>query len=114
MAQGKSGTGPYGSFEKARNMHQLPVRIHKNDYALLRQWLDKDGMKFQHFVLAVVESYLQRDQALVKLVEDWKKINLIRFKDVDRFDFSNREKRKILDELSEEFDDIGKDNDDDD
>lgn len=107
--QGRKGTGPYGSIEKAQNLKQVPVRVHKNDYELLKQWLKRDGVAFQHFVSCMVEAYLQRDQNMVKLVEDWKKVNLVRFKDVDKFDFSPRERRKILDELSEEFDDLAED-----
>lgn len=111
-AQGRKGTGPYGDPEKFKNIKQVPIRLHKNDWVLIKQWLGKEGLAFQHFATAMVEAYLQRDQYVVKLVEDWKKANILRWKGLEpeRFDFSSREKRALLDELSTEFDDLGDEN----
>lgn len=107
MPQGRKGTGPYGSYEQCRNLQQVTARIHKNDHVLFKQLLSKDGLKYQSFISAMVESYLRRDQELLKILNDWKEANHIRWKGLEkeRFDFSDREKRSLLDELSKEFDD---------
>lgn len=103
MAKGKKGTGPYGSREKGQNLKGVLIRVHKNDYVIIKQMLVKDGAAFQHLTTACLEAYLRRDAEVLRILKDWKDANVIRKEDKNRFDFSDRERRAILDELDGEL-----------
>jgi len=107
--RGKSGTGPTGMFESSRNLKQVITRLHRNDHAALQPLLKKDGIAFQHFVTACVESYLRRDPDVLRLIKEWRDVNHVRWKDENKFDFSDRERRAMLEELSLDFDDADED-----
>ena len=92
---------PKGLTEKELHIRQVPFRLHENDYKALRKLLEEDGWKFQSLVAACVDAYLNRNPLLIKLLADWKEDNVIPKKLRDRYSLSNREKRKLLDELEE-------------
>lgn len=90
-------------------MQSTLVRIHKNDHVLMKQNLKRDGLALQHFMTACVEAYLRREPDVLRLLKDWRDANVIKKGDESKFDFSDRERRAILDELDAEFDDTKED-----
>lgn len=99
MAAGKKGTGPYGIGERGRSMHQIPVRVRKDELDLVKQRLEDDGMTFQWLVRAAVDAYLKNDMAMLKVVADWKAQNVIPKGHTVTFGFSEREKRELMEAI---------------
>jgi hypothetical protein len=87
--------------EKELGIQQVPFRIHRNDYKVLRKLLGEDGWKFQALMAACVDAYIHRNPLIIKLLADWKELNAIPRKNRDKYSLSNREKRDLLDELEE-------------
>lgn len=90
--------------EAAKQIKQVPFRLHMNDYNALRKLLDEDGWKFQRLVEAVVEAYIRRDPLLIKLLVEWKEENVIPRRIRDDYTLSSRE-RKDVQNILDEFDD---------
>lgn len=107
--RGRKGTGEFGSRENARNLKSIICRLHINDHTAMKPLFVKDGISFQNFVVCMLEAYLLRDQNVLKVIDDWKKVNLVRWKDESKFDFSPRERRAILDELENTYSDDNED-----
>lgn len=100
MARGKRNTGPFGQIEKGLNIHQAPIRIHNNDWELLKIRLRNEGLSFQDFGRACVEAWLRMDQGMMTVVADWKRLNVIPKSEVDQYTLSDREKRAMFDEIA--------------
>lgn len=92
---------PKGLTEKELQIKQIPFRLHDNDFKAMKKLLQDDGWKFQSLVAACVDAYLNRNPLLIKLLADWKEENVIPKKLRDRYSLSNREKKRLLDELEE-------------
>lgn len=87
--------------EKDRNIQQIPFRIHRNDYILLKKILIEDDMKFQTFVSSCIEAYMRGDANIMMCVKDWKELSIIPKEHRSKYTLSSRERQKILDELEE-------------
>lgn len=57
------------------SLKQVPFRLHKSDWLLLRKQLLDDGARFQTIVTAFIEAYMKRDPLALKLVDDYRKFN---------------------------------------
>jgi hypothetical protein len=87
--------------EKEKNLQQVPIRLHMNDYRALKKLFIDEGWSFQKFVSASVEMYLRRDPLFLKTISDWKAENDMPKKQKDRFSHSRREQSALLDEIEE-------------
>lgn len=84
--------------EKDKNLHQIPVRLHSNDYRAMKKLFLDEGWTFQKFVSACVESYLARDPLLLKTIADWKIENSTP-NGQSGYTLSKRERAALLDEI---------------
>lgn len=93
--------------EKERNIQQVPFRIHRNDYAVLKKLLKGDNWKLQHLLAALVDAYMKRDPLVIKVLADWKEENVLPARVKESYTLSNRERRGLLDEIEEGGEDLG-------
>lgn len=94
--------------EKNLGIKQIPWRYRKNtgEYALFRKLMFDDGINFQCFVDACVESYVRRDKDILSVVKVWKDQQRLPKRKEDAL-LSRRDKVSILNEIAalEEMDD---------
>lgn len=89
--------------EKERGIHQMPYRLHHNDRVLLKKLLRDDEMTFQSLVDAAVQAYLRGDPAMMRVMQDWKDLNILP-EDVMKNGgalLSRRERMELLKEIEE-------------
>lgn len=85
--------------EKQREIQQIPFRLHRNDFLLMKKLLDNDGLKFQHFVTACVEAFLRGDPDVMRVVRSWREMSAVPKDDREKYTLSPRERDGILDSL---------------
>ena len=85
--------------EKQRLIHQIPYRMHENDWKLMRKLLTDEKMTFQTFVDACTQAYLRGDPSIVKAIRDYKELGTVPKEYRDKAVLSRRERDSILDEL---------------
>lgn len=90
--------------EKSLGIQQIPFRIHRNDFLLMKKLLENDGLKFQHFVTAAIESFLRGDASIMKVIKDWRELNLIPKDQKQNYTLSHRERDDLLDAFEKGFD----------
>jgi hypothetical protein len=78
------------------------VRIHQNDWEVLRVMLKRDGLSFQKFVYLCSRGYLDADPALLKSIRTYRELELVPKDQRDKAVFSNRERMQIFAELEEQ------------
>ncbi len=82
--------------------HNIMVRLHQNDWDLLRVMLRRDGLSFQKFVSLVSKAYLEADPHLIKALRTYRELELIPKDSREKGVFSNRERAAIYDALEAE------------
>lgn len=87
--------------EKEKNLQQVPIRLHMNDYRAMKKLFIDEGWSFQKFVAACADMYLRRDPLFLKSIADWKTENDVPKKMKDRYSHSKREASELLDEIEE-------------
>lgn len=87
--------------EKEKNLQQIPVRIHMNDYRALKKLMIDEGWNFQKMASAMVELYLGRDPLFLKCIGDWKTESDMPKKQKATYSHSRREASDLLDEIAE-------------
>jgi hypothetical protein len=78
---------------------QMSVRIHINDRVVFRKLLDDEKMNFQEFFTACMEAFLRADPSALKIIKDWKDLNVIPRELRDKYMLSHRERDDIAKEL---------------
>jgi hypothetical protein len=78
---------------------QMSVRLHINDRVVFRKLLDDVGMNFQEFFTACMEAFLRADPSALKIIKDWKDLNVIPREMRDKYMLSHRERDDIAKEL---------------
>ena len=82
--------------------HNIMVRLHQNDWELLRVMLRRDGLSFQKFVSLCSKAYLEADPAIIKSIRTYREYELVPKDQRERGVFSNRERMEIYHELEKE------------
>jgi len=78
------------------------VRLHQNDWELLRVMLRRDGLSFQKFVSLCSKAYLEADPNLIKSLRTYREYERVPKDQRERGVFSNRERMEIYNELEKE------------
>ena len=79
--------------------HGIMVRLHQNDWDLLKVMLKRDGLSFQKFISLVSKGYLEADPNIIKCLRTYRSLELVPQDQVARGVFSNRERQQIYAEL---------------
>jgi len=87
--------------ERFKNIRQIPYRMHANDKVLMHKLLRDEGVSFQTFTDACVQAFMRGDPAMMKVIQDWKELNLIPKDKLDLYTLSHRERQLIQRELEE-------------
>ena len=82
--------------------HTVLVRLHQNDWEMLRLLLRRDGMSFQKFVSLCSRAYLEADPAIIKSIRTYRELELVPQDQRDKAVFSNRERMQIYAELEDQ------------
>lgn len=99
MPKGIRGTGPFSKTAKGVEYKGLGVRIHKNDAESFIAKLKVAGLNMAIFFTSLVEAYLDNDQRVIDVVDEWKKKNRTKIPNEKRFSFSKRERAKLLTQI---------------
>lgn len=84
------------------NPHGIMVRLHQNDWEMLRVMLRRDGLSFQKFVNFCSRAYMDADPAIIKCLRTYRELELVPKDQRARGVFSNRERAEIYAQLEKE------------
>ena len=82
--------------------HGIMVRLHQNDWELLRVMLRRDGLSFQKFISLCSKAYLEADPHLIKTLRTYREYELVPKDQREKGVFSNRERADIYRELEQQ------------
>jgi lambda repressor-like predicted transcriptional regulator len=82
--------------------HAVLVRLHQNDWNMIKLMLRRDGLSFQRFVALLARAYMDGDPDIIKCIRRYRTLELIPEGEVSRGVFSNRERAEIYAELEKE------------
>ena len=85
---------------------QVPFRMHKNDFAVMKRLLKTDGWSFQAFTRSIIDAYLKRDPLIIKLMAEWREENMLSARAKDTYTFSRHERKELLDEIGDLEDEL--------
>src|SRR3990172_700828 len=58
-------------------MKMIPVRVHLHDHTLLRSLLKRDKMTFTKFTLICIKGYLDAHPHMIKMIKDYRALELV-------------------------------------
>lgn len=87
--------------EAAKNIKQMPFRMHANDKAIFLKLLSDQGLNFQTFANYCMLAFLNADPSILKVVKDWKALSEVPKDHLDRYTLSHRERDAIQKELEQ-------------
>jgi hypothetical protein len=93
-----------GDSSSPSDMKQVPYRIHRNDYVLLRQLMTADHLTFQSLVKTCVEAYMKGDPLVMRMLRQHKELESVPKSVIDRYTLSQRERQALLEQLEREQD----------
>lgn len=82
-------------------IRQLNWRIHVDDLRMVKQLLSDDKMMFKSFADCCLNAYMRGDPLMLKMIKNWKELNLVDGKRKDLYELSQRERAELLKELEE-------------
>jgi len=82
--------------------HEILVRLHQNDWNMLKLMLKRDELSFQKFVSMCSRSYLDADPDLLRCIKRYRTLAMIPEHEQRKGVFSNRERAEIYAELEKE------------
>ena len=85
--------------EKATNIRQMPFRMHLNDKVLFMKLLSDYNLSYQSFADACMQAFMRADPSIMKVIKDWRALNVIPKQDMNRYTLSHRERNAIQNEL---------------
>jgi len=85
--------------DKADQTKQIPVRLHVHDHGVLKAMLKKDKMSLQKFIGFCVRAYLDADPSFMKVIKNYRELELVPRDVREKHVLSHRERSKIFDEL---------------
>jgi len=88
-----------GSPDKADQTKQIPVRLHIHDHAMMKAMLKKDKMSLQKFIGFCVRAYLDADPSFMKMIKNYRELELVPRDVREKHVLSHRERSSIFDEL---------------
>lgn len=88
---------------------QINFRLDNDSYPELRRRLNEDGLYWQTFADCCVQAYLNRDQAMMALVERWRSGLTLSRRAHIKIAISKHGKSSILDEIERLKKERGKD-----
>ncbi|MFA5750571.1 MAG: hypothetical protein WC895_05175 [Candidatus Shapirobacteria bacterium] len=81
------------------NLHQMSVRLHNSDYIVMKKLLSDEGLKWSHFITYCVQSYINGDPAMMRIIKLYKELDTIPKGDKSKYTLSARERAALLDEI---------------
>lgn len=85
--------------DKKDQTKQIPVRLHVNDHALLKVMLKKDQMSLQKFIGYCVKGYLDADPMFMKMIKNYRELELIPENVREKHVLSHRQRSEIFDQI---------------
>ena len=95
-------TRPDQTTKRKSDPHGIMVRLHQNDWELLRVMLRRDGLSFQKFISLCSKAYLEADPHLIKTLRTYREYELVPKDQKEKGVFSNRERAEIYAQLEKE------------
>lgn len=86
--------------EKEKTVQQIPFRMFVEDHAVLKKMLAEDSISFQKVMDVLVQAYIQRKPAVMKMIQDYKEAVYLRKK--NRYSLSAREKSEMYRALEQQ------------
>lgn len=86
----------------SENMRQVPIRIHENDYKVLKKLMLDDGLTLQKLTNTFIQSYLRADASALKILKQQAELNTVPKEVLDRYNLSQRERQKLIEQIEEE------------
>jgi hypothetical protein len=88
--------------ERELNIHQIPTRIHENDWALLKKLFIDSDLKWQQFADACIDAFIHGNPHILKVIAGYRDVIRIPLSKRDEAALSHRERNSLLDELERE------------
>ena len=82
--------------------HGIMVRLHQNDWDLLKVMLRRDGLSFQKFTSLVSRAYIEADPNIIKCLRTYREFDMLPKEQKAKGVFSNRERAEIYAALEAE------------
>lgn len=80
---------------------QIPTRLHRNDYKMLKKVLFDEGMTYQTLVQCLVHAYLDGNPQVLKIVKTYKEALSVPAHQREAKTLSQRERDLLLKEIED-------------